>query len=141
MVLHKILELVREGVEHLRGGSDDGALMAVSPGEVLGGDDGHTHLRSFEQYQFGVVIGKEALIDCLNDERPKTQRLVGCLMVQQQLYVLDLAAAPDVVQSPDEFLGNREGCLPNGHLALHLSEAPFNDIGHLQLVAEVCLQR
>lgn len=145
MILHEVVELYREGVEDLRGGSDDGALMAVATGEVLTGDDSDagdlSACTALEQDKFGMVIGEEAMVDSLHDEGPEAQRLVGSLVIEQQLYVLDLAAAPDMLEPPDELLGYREGCLPDGDLARHLSEAPLHYISDLQLVAEVRLQR
>ena len=115
--------------------------MPVASCQVLTGDDGHTHLRGLEQYQFGMVIGKEAMVDSLRDEGPQTQRLIGCLVIEQQLYVLDLAGATDVVEATDELLGYREGCLADGSLSLHLGKAPLHHVGHLQLVRQVSLYR
>lgn len=70
MVLHHILKLFIEGGEYLRIGSDDGALMAIAPCEVLRGDDSHAVGTGFQQNEFGVIVGEETAVDGLHDEGP-----------------------------------------------------------------------
>ncbi len=130
--------MLQRGIDFRMGG-DYGALVPVASCQVLRGNDGHLQIRRVNKDEFGMVVGKKTVIDGLHDERPQTQRLIGCFVIEQQLDIFDLAASPHVVQPPDKLLGDREGCLSNGGLARHLSEAPFHYVGHLQLIAQVCL--
>lgn len=104
MVLHHILKLFLKGGEYLRICSDNGALMTISPGEILRGDDSHPVSACLQQDQFGVIIGEETAVDCLHDKGPEAQRLVGGFMIEQQLNVFDLSCTTHVVEPPDELL-------------------------------------
>ena len=104
MVLHQIREGTLEHGIYTGIGSNDGALMAIAARQVLTGDDSHTHPRGFEQYQLGVVIGKKAFVYGLHDERPQAQSLLRSLVIEQQLYVRDLTAAPQVIEAAYKLL-------------------------------------
>ena len=107
MISDKVVDLVVEISENLRRRGDKSGLVAVAASEVLGGYDrnGSTVLSLYEKY-LAVIIGKIRALNNLGDERPKFERLVRRLMVENEVDAADALSLADEEQSSQELLGD-----------------------------------
>ena len=77
--------------ENLRRGRDESGLVAVAASEVLRGDNAdRVAALGFHQQNLAVVVSKISALDNLGDERPKFERLVGGLVVENKVNTRDL---------------------------------------------------
>ena len=73
----------------------------------MGSDDRHTisGLGLNQQY-LAVIVSKIGALDNLSDESPKFERLVGRLVVEDEVYAADFVALADEEQAPQKLLGD-----------------------------------
>ena len=87
-----------------------------------------------------MVICQIGVLYDASEKRPETERFLRGFEVQDKVDSVHLSGLLDEIEPTQELLGNREGSLPNGSLP-NLGEHPLNDVGHLQGVRQVTLQR
>ena len=117
--------------------ADESTFGTIASCEVLRGDNGHglhrvgignqglgigiTRIPGFsslvpdcsnEQY-LAVIICKVGAFYNLCDERPKFQRLVRSLMVENKVYTRNFLVLADKEQAAEKFFGNGKRSLPN----------------------------
>ena len=142
MVLHDIGKRGVEGGKNGRVGSDDSGLVTITTCEVLGSDDGDRVSGLFRTYQnhLRMVVCQIGVLYDAGEKRPQSERFLRGFEVQDKVDGFHLSGLLDEIEPTQELLGNREGSLPNGSLP-NLLENPFHDIGHLQGVRQITLQR
>ena len=120
-----------DGSEYIRVGRYKSGLVAVASCEVLRSNDAD-RLATFRLYQqnLAVIIGKISSLNNLWYERPKFERFVGCLMVENKVYAANLFILSDKVKAPQKFLGNGERRLPYFRCS-DLRQNPIENVGHL----------
>lgn len=107
MIFDKVVDLLKKVIEYGRVGGYERRLGAVAASEVLGGYDRNrvAVLRLHQQY-LAVIVGKIRPLNNLGDERPKFERLVGSLMVENEVDSANALPLADEEQSPKELLGD-----------------------------------
>ena len=141
MIFNKVVNLGLESSEHVRVGRYESGLVAVASCEVLRSNDADP-LAAFRLHQqnLAVVIGKIGSLDNLGFERPKFERFVGCLVVENKIYAADLFILSDKVKAPQKFLGYGERRLPYFRCS-DLRQNPIENVGHLHGIREIRLER
>lgn len=120
---------------------DKRALGAVAASEVLGGNDrNRVATLRLHQQNLAVVISEVCALYNLGDERPQFERLVGGLVVENKVNATDLISLADEEKAAQKFLGYGERGLPHLGIA-DLLQNPFEDVGHLNRVAQISLIR
>ena len=97
----------------IRVGAYESTLGTIASREVLRSDDGDRFagLRLHQQ-NLAVIVCKVCAFDNLCDERPKFQRLVRSLMVENKVDTRNFLILADKEQAAEKFFGNRERSLP-----------------------------
>ena len=141
MVFNEVGNLRMKFLKNFRRSRDESGLMAVASCEVLRSNDAD-RLAAFRLYQqnLAVIVGKIGSLDNLGYERPKFERFVGCLMVENKVYAADLFILCDEVKAPQKFLGNGERRLPYFRCS-DLRQNPIENVGHLHGIREIRLER
>ena len=124
-----------------RVGADESTFGTIASREVLRGDDGDSlaGLR-FHQQNLAVIICKVGAFDNLGDERPKFERLVRRLVVENKVDTRNFLVLADKEQTPEKFFGNGKRCLPNFRHA-DLRKNPVENVGNLNSVRKIRLKR
>ena len=141
VICDKVVDLGVQPGKNSRVGGDKSGLVAVAASEVLRGDDadGIASIGLDKEY-LAVVVGKICALDNLGDERPKFERLVCGLMVENKIYARHFVCLANEEQSPQKLLGDRERGLP--HLRhTDLRQNPFEDVGYLYGITQIRLER
>ena len=96
MIFDKVVDLLKKVIEYGRVGGDERRLGAVAASEVLGGYY-RNRVVSFGLYQqyLAVIVGKIGPLNNLGDERPKFERLVGSLVVENEVDARDFLSLAD----------------------------------------------
>ena len=100
MIFDKVVDLLKKVIEYGPVGGDKRRLGTVAASEVLGGYDRNrvASLGLYQQY-LAVIVGKIGSLNNLGDERPKFERLVGSLVVENEVYARDFLPLADEEQS------------------------------------------
>ena len=124
-----------------RVGANESTLGTIASREVLRSDygDRFAGLRLHQQ-NLAVIICKVGAFDNLCDERPKFQRLVSRLMVENKVDTRNFLILADKEQAAEKFFGNRERSLPYFRYA-DLRENPIENVGNLNSVRKIRLIR
>ena len=87
MIFDKVVDLLKKVIEYSRVGGDKRTLGTIAASEVLWGNDRNSISRfRLHQKNFWVIICKIGSLNNLGDERPKFERLVRGLMVENKVY-------------------------------------------------------
>ena len=124
-----------------RVGADESTFGTIASREVLRCDDGDSlaGLRLHQQ-NLTVIVCKVCAFDNLCDERPKFERLVRCLMVENKVYTRNFLILADKEQTAEKFFGNGKRSLPDFRHA-DLRENPVENVGNLNSVRKIRLKR
>ena len=114
MIFDKVVDLLKKVIEYGRVGGYERRLGAVAASEVLGGYDRNrvAVLRLHQQY-LAVIVGKIRPLNNLGDERPKFERLVRRLVVENKVDARNFLILADKEQAAEKFFGNGKRSLPN----------------------------
>ena len=112
-------------------GGDKRRFVAVATGQVLRSNDADRIASlGLHQQNLAVVVGKIGALDNLGNERPKFERLVGCLVVKNKVNPAHALFLCDEKESAKKFLRNGERSLPYFGNA-DLTQNPFENVGNL----------
>ena len=141
MVCDKVVDLRMEICENLRRGRYESGLVAVAASEVLRGDNRNC-IAPFRLYQqnLAVVVSKIGALNNLGDERPEFERLVGSLVVENEVDARHALVFGNKEQAAQKLLGNGERSLPD-FCDANLSKNPFENVGHLDGITQIRLIR
>ena len=87
-----------------------------------------------------MIICEVGAFDNLGDERPKFQRLVRSLMVENKVDTRNFLILADKEQAAEKFFGNGKRSLPYFRYA-DLRENPIENVGNLNSVRKIRLKR